>query len=307
MNKYKKSDNKDLITIDQMEYNKTPFDVEEIGKYTSENDFMKLVVEMFKEMITINYWDSNALRLDENNNPRRWTRDEAILGGMMVRLNKLLVGILEQTCQQKWELAYIFLRSAMETCVNLKYLIQNNSKELYQEFVEYSLIFEKEFLELINENILERDSELQIEKRMKKSILRSFSESGIEPDSIDHKKRGRLWNKSIYSRFKEVGWENYFLITFVLPSHAVHGNWEDLLRNHIQETSTGYLPENRFTIPRPQPLLAQIIVVLDLNKEYILDLLPESKDRSTVITRIDDLDDRSRTLMNLHEQYLQRR
>ena len=302
-----KGDREELMTIDEMEYNKTPLEIEKIRKYTSEDDYMKLVVEMFKEMITIIRYNSNALRLDENNYPRRWTRDEAILGGMMVRLTKILMGIIDLTCQRKWEIAYILVRPAIETCVNLKFLLKHKSEELFQEYIKYSLKVEKEYLELVESNVKERETELPIEMRIKKSILQSFSDSGYTPDDIEPKKIKRLWGINIYERFKAIGWENYYLISFLLPSHAVHGNWEDILRNHLEKIPTGYKADSSWTNPRPQPLLALIIIALEVNKDYIIDLLPESNDRKTVLYRIDDLDGRSRNLLNLHEQFLQRR
>ena len=104
-----------------------------------------------------------------------------------------------------------------------------------------------------------------------------------------------------------MGWENYYLISFALPSHAVHGNWEDILRNHIEETPTGFKPDRSWTNPRPQHLLVLNIMALEVNNDYIIDLLPESDDRTIVLNRIADLDDRSRNLLNLYEQFIQRK
>ena len=127
-----KSESEDWITIDKFEYNKTPFDVEDIEKYKTEDEYMDLTVELFKEMTTITDYNSTALRLDEKNNPRRWTRDEAILGGMLVRLTKLLVGFTDLTCERKGEIANILVRPIIENCVNLKLLLKNKSEELFQ-------------------------------------------------------------------------------------------------------------------------------------------------------------------------------
>ena len=153
------------------------------------------------------------MRLDKNQNLRRWTRDEAVLGGMMVILTKILMGITDLTCQRKWEIAYIFVRPVIETCVNLKLLLKNNSEELFQEYFRYSLKVEKELLDLIESNVKDRESELPIESRMKKSILRSFSDSGYSPDDIDPKKIRDCGGKVFMIDLKR--WDGKIIILFL--------------------------------------------------------------------------------------------
>lgn len=299
-----KGDNGELITLDEIEFSKIPFSKKEIEKYSSENDYMRLIVEMFKEMVTINHYNSNALRLDEKENPRYWTRDEAILGGMMVRLTKLLMGIIDLTCQHKWEIANILFRSAIETGINIRFLIKKNTKDAFQEYIKYSLKSEKKLWDRIKLNIKESGEEQPIEKRMKKSIKKSFLKSGYKPDEIDYKQKS--WGGSIYNRFEKVGWQKIYLGGFVLPSHAVHGNWEDILRNHIKETPSGYKPDSSWTNPRPQPLIMLILLVLEVNIDYLNDLLPECDDKTELLGKIDDLQFRAMKVNSLHEQFLQK-
>jgi len=79
----------DSLSLSDFKFPKTLINIEEIKKYDSKGQFMSLAVELFKEVGQITSILSCTYRLDDYNNPRKWTRNEAILGGLMVRLNKL--------------------------------------------------------------------------------------------------------------------------------------------------------------------------------------------------------------------------
>lgn len=141
-----------LLTLDDFTFPKTEVDVEKIRKFDSEDQFMSLAVELLKEVGQITTILSCAYRFDEYHNPRKWTRNEAILGGLMVRINKLQRGILDQVCQKRLEIANILFRCLTESIVNLKYLLMENSEELFDAYVEYSLRLEKQLLGEVRQN-----------------------------------------------------------------------------------------------------------------------------------------------------------
>jgi hypothetical protein len=160
-----------FMTLDDFQFNKTEVDPEKIKSFTTEDQFMDLGVELFKEISIITSILVCTYRMGEDNRTRDWwKRDEAILGGLMVRLNKLQLAFLDQICNHKAEIAFLLHRSIVETIINLKYLMSKKDEETYTEYVKDSLKQEKRLLSLITSNIQERGLEEPIETRMKGSI-----------------------------------------------------------------------------------------------------------------------------------------
>jgi len=290
------------LTLDDLEFKRTQVDVEEIKRYKSDDQFMSLGVELLKEIGVITRVISSTYRLDAQNNPRKWTRNEAIVGGLMVRLTKLQRGVLASICQRHMEIAYILFRCLAETVINLKYLLVKNSTELCDAYVEYSLRQEKRLLSLIDENIRQRGYEIPIEAGMKRSITRAFETSGVDVESIEETRRDP-WGENVYRRAKALGLEDGYLALFGLPSHSVHGNWQDLISYHLEYRDGEFEPCTDWGYPRPEPLLTSSLLSGDVCKSYLDNLMPDCDDKAFMLNKIDDFMLRTRVAYELYEQY----
>ena len=293
-----------MLQLKDFTFEKTEVNVEKIKRYDSEDDFMNLAVGLFKEIGIITTVISCTYRLDENNMPRKWTRNEAILGGLMVRLSKLQNSFLDQVCQKRMETAMIILRCLGETLINLNYLLEKNNDELSDKFIEYSLREEKRLLNKINNNIKERGHELPIEKRMKKSIERAFKTSNFKVEEVNENNFDS-WEKTIYKRAKTVGMEEIYLSLFSGPSHDIHGNWQNLITNHLEYANGEFSPNTEWKMPRPQPLFAICVLSADTVKLYTEKTMPDCPDKEKVKKILDDINLRARVADELHEQFLQ--
>src|SRR5689334_18142168 len=78
-----------------------------IAAFTREWDFMVLASELLRE--TTSYVCVAACTLGPT---PAWTRDQAAVGGNMVRLFKLLSAFLDQTVQKRYETSAILSRLA---------------------------------------------------------------------------------------------------------------------------------------------------------------------------------------------------
>jgi len=293
------------LTLRDMEFTRTELDLDKIRRFISNEQFMTLAVELYKEVVDITNVLSCAYRLDEQNNPRKWTRNEAILGGLMVRSCKLQVGILSQVCERHMELVFILLRCLMENLINLVYLLEGNDDRLFAEFIEYSLRTEKRLLNKIDQNIAERGYEVAIEKRMKRSIDNAFVTSSMKPGQVDETK-WKPWGEKIYERAQRVGMEEIHFVGVSLPSHFVHGNWQDLIMHHLyEEEDGGFTPKPDWEVPTPQPLLSAALLAAEVNKLYLDEITPPSPDKEFVLDLIDDQILRIRAFNDCHEDFLQ--
>lgn len=147
-----------------------------IEAYTSEDQFNALTVELLKEVGSFVCVASCILPADT----KVWSRDKAIYGGLLVRLFKLISALLDQICQKRRETTFILSRLAFETIVNLVYLIQYGSPELFEQYIKYSLRQERRLHNRIMANIDARGGiRLPIEDRMLSSIAAAATKSGF--------------------------------------------------------------------------------------------------------------------------------
>lgn len=294
------------LTLKDFEFSKTDANIEEIKKYEEEDQFMALAVELFKEVIRITSILSCTFRLDIKNNPRKWSRNEAILGGLMIRVSKLQVALLDQVCQKRLEIANILFRCLGESLINLKYLLTKGETGLFEEYIEYSLREEKRLLNKINDNIKKRGYELPIETRMKISIERAFNESSFSSDKVDEKNR-KPWGEKIFERAKKVNMKEIYFAVFSLASHAVHGNWQDLITYHLECENGEFSPKTEWGYPRPQPLFAAAFLSAEINKLYLDEIIPDCSDKNQINNILGDIIIRIHITDELHEQFLQKK
>lgn len=247
-----------METFDCIKPKYTP---DEIIAFQNEHSFMDGYVELLKQTIELLYRMIGFRYCDTNGNPNHISKDEAILGGNLTRLIKLNTSLLQNVCEHKLEICFILNRCIAETYVNCKYLLVEGEEKVYRNYIKYSLITEKELWNTITANIKARDGEtFDIENRMQQSIRNSFEQSDFDMDDVS---RSSKW-KSIKSRADLVADEMFYSVFYGIASHSIHGNWQDILYNHLKKS------EDRFTLnlewqrPRPQIMDGAITLNLDL-------------------------------------------
>ena len=204
---------------DLPEIEKTEFDLDTIAKFESEDDFIGVAVSLLVETGSYVCVVGNLLPDDT----KAWNSDQAVVVGHFVRLYKLISAMLDQTCQHRREIAFMFARMAFECIINASFILKNYSPELILSYKSYSLKHEKKLMKRINENIKQRGGEvLPIEDRMLKSINRSFRVSGVQPEQIKVRELRNWGNKNIYEKAEDVGLGGAYLAAFGGPSHGIH-------------------------------------------------------------------------------------
>ena len=290
----------DTITSMLADISATSIDSDAIEHFTSEGDYVGLALEL---LIETGSYVCVAANIYKNENGF-WTRDEAVLGGHLIRLYKLIDSLLDQTCKRRREISIVLARLIFECIVNLRYLIANASDETFRSYRIYSLQHELKLIETIEESIAARSGiVLPIEDRMIKSILSSFRASDLTRDDVSGN-RQRNWNGlNLYERAKRVGLDHAYLAVFGGGSHSIHGNWQDLLEYHLEKIDDhSYRPKMGWRAPRPQLLEALVTLTSEALLDYLRFLsLP---DEHEMFKRLHDLGQRTHQLSELHEKFL---
>jgi Family of unknown function (DUF5677) len=233
---------------------------DKLASFTSEEDFTGLSVDLLVEVGAFVCIAASLLPGDT----KRWTRDQAIVAGNIVRLYKLISALLDQTCQKRRETTFIFARLAFETIVNVQYLVKFATPDLFASYIRYSLRHEKRLHDRIRANIAARGGEeLPIERRMLASIDRTARTSGVSLSEVSAT-GGKNWGgKNLFERATAVGLETAYLAAFGGGSHSVHGNWMDLLEYHIDSVDDGFGPQLEWRRPRPQVCFATALMATE--------------------------------------------
>ena len=285
------------------EINPVPVDEERLATFNKEWDFMALAVDLLGEVTAYTATASCVMGVTP-----QWNRDQAAIGGNMVRLTKLLSAFLDQTCQKRGESSLILARLVFETVVTIKFLIQNYSRSLIDSYIQHSLRHERRLWDVIEKNVSERGASLAIEDRMRKSISRAASIAGIDLDKVDPRSGGNWGNKNIFEKAKAVGLESAYLAAFSGMSHNVHGSWHDIYSNHLEydEATGGFTPNLDWTRPRPQICHVLGIVAIEAASEFI-GFIAGDKALAGVSERLDDLNLRIHKADTAHELYLSKK
>ncbi len=281
------------------------FELNLFKQATSEYFFTQELYKVLIETVSYLLIMSNHVTVNEQGVISGRNRNEAILLGLLNRVCRISKGFFSEIVNQRIDTCFILGRSISESAVNLVYLIKKNDPKLFDDFVTYSLKYEKDLLIKIEKNIKDRGETLPIENRMISSINLTFKKSLINPSTIALNKR-KPWGDSIYNRFKESGLADLYPAIFSNMSNSVHGNWQDLLLNDLKYDNGSYFLKDHSQRVRPQPLFAISILLQHTGIIYAQDQLSECNEKEDIIKRLVELYNISERIDGLHEEFLNR-
>ena len=274
---------------------------ERFQSFKSEDEFNGLSVELLIEVGSYIVVAANLLPGET----RRWSRDQAIVGGHLVRLYKLVNALLDQICQHRREITFIVARLAFECIVNLRFLLKFASQQTFDSYIAYSLRQEKRLHNRIHANIKNRKGlRLPVEDRMLASIARVMNASAVNVESLSSSLPKNWGDKNLYERSEAIGLGEAYLGTFGGPSSSVHGNWMDLLEFQLEthHHDGNFSPSFEWRNPRPQ--IGQTVALLSV--EAVRDYFNYVAGGSFQLMeqKFEGLSGRIREAMRAHEEFL---
>jgi hypothetical protein len=276
---------------------------EQINLFTTHGEFNELGVEILKEVNSLLITIASIYRADENGKTVPYTHEEAALIGNLVRYCKLSSGFLEQFTKKRAETSLIFFRCLSETYINLKYFLKYKDEHTLRHYIKHSLRQEKDLLEIIKRNVTSKEQAEHIEERMTNSIKNSFRASDFEEENVNNSTK---WDGKVKARIKEIIDPDFYVLIYGSASHAVHGNWQDLITHHLAEENGGFLPDTSWTYPTLQLLIATTILSGDLLHNYVEEVIPNDNKKRELLVLIEDIIERTFKLDKAHELFIQR-
>ena len=236
--------------------------------FDTNTELMKFAVEIMNRCLYLLKTGASSAPDAETAN-KGYTKNKAIIVGHMVRITKLYEGVLIHICSQHQELAHIFFRLIIETAIRMEYLMTSKSpNKTFKSFILSSYRPEKEMLQDLKNSAKQRQL-IPIEDLMRSSIISMLREDGInEKELLDN----TIWNvdgkdfRDIMNTFEMDSIDSY---GFNIASHQVHGDWLDIVCNHLkQDEERYYIPELLFTEPDLKTACTTTHVCLDSLLKY---------------------------------------
>lgn len=257
----------------------------------TDDQFGSLVYELYKEaggLVCI----SSAVHFGDTADAIKLNRNQAICAGLLVRITKYMVSAVKLSADtEHGETVQALNRCIIESAVNLRYLLLKDDDEVYDKFVKNGLVAERELYDTIQENVTARGGEqLTIEQGMLNSIKDTCDQSGLTVGEINSK-AGR-WGGSFRDKPTALGydWPAYTVLERI-PSHAIHGDWVDLVKNHLLPKGDGFEP-NYDRLTTDGELLSPVgIFVVEAARAY-LDKYFDLPDAETLHKRLESVQER---------------
>lgn len=284
-----------------------PTDISKI-KNPSNASFSETSFNLYKETLLVSTIASNII-LSGDKTKAYFDIRQGVEAGLIIRITKIMKSVLALLCDRVSNHGDSILalnQCILESSINLKFFCENAEKKDFDDFIKSSLKPEKELFETVKKNIEIRGETLPIETRIINSIKHVFKSSEISgiddlktiPRRKDYRSMLRLMNmESSYSMLQGV------------PSHAIHGDWVDILKHHIEEIEkSNFIPNTKPLVPDTRQLCPVNLMVLNSVQSYIKKYFPiGNEDIEILLARVANLIKRNKEVDEAHEEYISQR
>jgi len=278
-------------------------DISDLERETDHTRVDGVAFELYKETLSIVNLAAHLLS-EEDANKGGWPRNQAICAGLLIRISKFMLVVVELAADgNRAEVVHAINRSILESAVNLEFLVCTRDQKFFEQFVKFSLAPERELYDLIQENIAARHGQvLPIERRMIDSINDVCKISGVRIEDVDRKTGD--WGGGMRERLKAIKKEKIYAVVQRIPSHAVHGTWVDLYKNHLEyiDGSDVYAPQPNFAMVDARLLGPAALFVLSALRPYLERFFAQMENFVAIKQRFDDLEERIVRAEQTHER-----
>ena len=239
--------------------------------------FGPLLLELYMEaggLVCI----SSSVYVHHNEDSLKLDRNQAICAGLLVRMSKLMQSVIKLSADiEHGETVEILDRCILESAVNLMYLLKLDDDQVYDRFVRSGLLGECELYDFIQGNIESRGGKtLGIEESMLRSINDTLEQSGITVEEIDLKAGNGMVNLRERMNAIGLGPQSYTALARI-PSHAIHGDWVDLVLNHLERREDGFLPDWNHLSTDGKLLAPVAALALEAAKAYLANFFNQNE------------------------------
>jgi hypothetical protein len=198
---------------------------------TGERDpFDRLALEMLARVGMMS--EQIAASVQRASAPRGLTLDQCVVGGLLVRVSKLVRGVFD-ACQADESEAHLPLgRCAAETAITLRWLVECSNDDSFRRFRADSFAYWRGVFAQMSEASDEDHVERQIRLKLEATVDRELDAAGVTWDDVP--RRTNSWGPDMRQRCRDLDQEWLYESLFSSHSSYVHPSWHELRTFHLK-------------------------------------------------------------------------
>jgi hypothetical protein len=236
--------------------------------------------------------DQTGLRPDGTRQPL--AIDEATLGGLLVRMSKLLRDMFASTQADESEAHQILARCAVETAINLRWLIRKADPAEYKRFRAASFATLLQWLEETAAaptagSPVAVDG-AAVRNRMEQYIEAELALAGLT--RADVPASATAWGAGNFrNRLVDLELEELYLPMFATHSYYVHGSWHEIRTFHLERDQSGFHLDSSFGGIGPPTSYETAIRCMEAARDYCEVMPVADIDEDELVALVDRSED----------------
>jgi hypothetical protein len=285
---------------------RVPLDEQTLKGLKTRDDVWELTHRLMKEAgtyldlvgVTVTRGDGDAVP---------YTRDGAILVGHFIRLRKLVRSFLQLIALGEVYGAKALERLINESLITVLYLHVKSDPKEFDRYVRGGLGRLKEALELVVGDA--RGVDHALAPTVQSTVDYVLQTAGLTLAEVDVKD-DRQWKVDarrrlqtvVHAPFRGVSPEEVayleYLSMFAGPAGNVHGDWTDLILNHLKPVDGGFLPDLDGARPENDSMLRTAQYLGACLRMFVCQMLPPTDDTGWLAEMLKDFGSRVDALDN---------
>jgi hypothetical protein len=158
--------------------------------------------------------------------------DQAVVGGLLVRVAKLIRGVFDATQADESEAHLALSRCAAETAITLVWLVRHGDESSLRRFRADSFAYWRGQLErMAAADGVEDDDARSLRERVELQVERELVAAGVSWDEVP--RRSSNWGPNIRQQCEQLDVAWMYTTLFASHSSYVHPSWHELRAFHL--------------------------------------------------------------------------
>lgn len=207
------------------------FDEKTLAYCRESGDWMPVAFEWYKHAATLLYRVAELGGKDDQGLVARDNRHNAVMRGLLARSSKLMLASIALVSKARFgDVLIAIQRMAIESMVKLRWLIKMDSPEIFEQFIMTGLQPNPKIKNRIDKLAGDRGAVGQLGDQLLATINASYEISGVTEEDVQKAKS----LPNFYEMLSELGLNDQYLYLQGVASSQVHGDWADLIANHLE-------------------------------------------------------------------------
>jgi uncharacterized protein DUF5677 len=196
---------------------------------------------------------------------RRLSLDEAVVGGLLVRMAKLCRAIFDSTQSEQSEVHSPLTRIAAETAITLRWLVKADDPTSYRRFRADSFVYFRESGPYSADPSEADEMDDALASIIRNEIDQRLACAGLKWEDVPE--RDQSWGPDVRQRFEAFDQGSLYRALFKSHSAYIHPTWHEISALHLERRDDGFVLDDSCAemMPIAAYVLARILAEATLD------------------------------------------